>query len=234
MNLSLLKNDPNVVAIVLFGSHARNDSDDYSDKDIFVLCSCTDMLELMKIKKKFTKLSAGSSLGVCCYRRIDAEAMANIGSLFMWHLKLQGRVVFSKRHILEDVLEKLQPYRRHKEDLRYYGELLADVIDSYEKRSMLSEFDMSVLFTIARNTCILLCHSLGNPKFGRSNAYLYALSVYKEIFPLDDWVYPFLCSQKLLYERGIRINRDGIKNHPPRIVIDQIQSLLEFAERNCG
>ena len=233
MNLCHLENDPNIIAVVLFGSQARNDSDDYSDKDIFVLCSCTDIVELIKIKKHYDKVYAGFSTGLCCYRMADAEAMASAGSLFMWHLKLQGKVVFSKCRIFEDMLDKLRPYTKYKTDLRYYGELLTDVVDSYDKRAMLSEFDMSVLFTIARNVCILLCHSLGNPKFGRSNAYLYAQSVYKDVFPLDEWIYPFLCSQKLLYERAIDVNRDEVNSCSHRNIIGQIQRLLEFAEAKC-
>ncbi|TKJ36171.1 MAG: hypothetical protein CEE38_12135 [Planctomycetes bacterium B3_Pla] len=233
MNFSLLENNPSIIAVVLFGSQARNDSDDYSDKDIFVLCSCADIVELVKIKKHYGKVYAGSSIGLCCYRRVDAEAMANTGSLFMWHLKLQGRIVFSKHHIFEDILDRLKPYSKYNTDLLYYRELLTDVVDSYDKRFTLSEFDMSVLFTIARNICILLCHSLGNPKFGRSNAYLYVQSVYKDVFPLDDWIYPFLCSQKLLYERAIDTNRDEVDNCSHRVIIGQIQSLLEFAETKC-
>jgi len=233
MNLSLLEDDPNIIAVVLFGSQARDDSDDYSDKDIFVLCSCTGLAEILKIKRHCSDLCTGFSLGFCCYRRVDVEAMARTGSLFIWHLKLQGKIVFSKGHIFEDILDNLQPYRKYKTDLSYYREMLADVAESLDRRSVLSEFDMSILFTIARNTCILLCHSLGNPKFGRSNAYLYAQSVYKDAFPLDEWIYPYLCSQKLLYERAIDTNRDQVDNRSHRRIIDQIESLLGLAQTKC-
>lgn len=229
-----LENDPKILAAVLFGSQARKDADDYSDRDLFALCNCKDVQDLINMKKYYATVLEYVSLGLSFYKKADVEIMANAGSLFMWHLKLQGRVIFSKQRIYEDMLNRLQPYGNYRADLRHYKGLLNDVLSSYDRLSLLSEFDMSVLFTIARNVCILLCYNLGRPKFGRSNAYLHARSVYKNIFPLEEWIYPLLCSQKLLYERAIDTNRDMIDCYGHREIIDQIQSLLDFAEEQCS
>ena len=67
--------------------------------------------------------------------------MAKNGSLFLWHLKLQGKVIFSKNAVVEEVFSSLKQYDNYQQDLNYYGELLEDVIISMKKRGMLSEFD---------------------------------------------------------------------------------------------
>lgn len=233
MNLTSLAEAKDVLAVVLFGSTARKDKDAYSDKDVFVLCKDVSLAQLLKIKNEFIKPRIKQAEGVCCYMYKDVVLMAEKGSLFLWHLKLQGNVVFSKESLLEKIFDTLKPYANYRKDLDYYNNLLDDVKESFRQRNKLSEFDLSLLFTIARNTCIVISHHLGTPKFGRSNAYLFVKKTFGEKLPFPDWLYPKLCSWKLWYERGIKTNSDLNNESKCKDIIDHVDRLIEFAKAEC-
>ena len=233
MNLDRLQADERIVAVVLFGSTARLDADEHSDRDIVVLCRHSDIGELQKTRRNIVVPAIGTREGVCCYRVSDFESMAKKGSLFLWHLKLQGKIVFSRDDVYQRILDSLAPYNNYEEDLRCYAELFADVADSLDRRGGLSEFDLSVLFTIVRNTCILLCYHRGRPKFSRSNPYLTARGLFADSFPLDDWVYPELCSWKLWYERGVKPRREVRDESHFRVLLKEVRKLLEFSAEQC-
>jgi len=233
MNLRVLEESSEVLSIVLFGSTARRDTDEYSDKDVFVMCRNIDFENLQKIKEDLIIPAIGYTDGISCYRHEDALLMAQKGSLFLWHLKLQGKVLFSKQNSYENVLASLKPYKDYEKDLSFYTGLLSDVNDSFQKRKSISEFDISVLFTIVRNVCILLCYHETMPKFGRSNAYITACGLFVQGLPLKEWVFPKLCSCKLWYERGVKPERNLLQDFPVCSVLEQIGNLIDFAKEKC-
>lgn len=192
-----------------------------------------DIEKLIKIKEDFIVPTFGYEEGISCYRHEDVLLMAQKGSLFLWHLKLQGKVLFSKEDSFENVLANLQPYEDYEKDLSLYTVLLSDVTKSFQKRKTISEFDVSVLFTIVRNVCILLCYHEATPKFGRSNAYITARSLFAEGLPLEETVFPKLCSCKLWYERGVKPERDLIHDFQTRSTLEQIERLINFAMEKC-
>jgi len=233
MNLELLRESKDILAIILFGSTARKDEDIYSDKDVFILCNDLTLDELLRLKINHILPRIDKAMSICCYRYKDAVLMAKQGSLFMLHLKLQGKIIFSKDSIIEKILDRLKPYENYEKDLKYYAELLSDVKESFSRRKKLSEFDLSLLFTIARNTCILLCYRCGTPKFGRSNAYLTARKHLGKNFPMPNWMYPKLSSWKLWYERGVKPHRNLSEDMKEISVIYHIDKLIKFAWDEC-
>jgi hypothetical protein len=233
VSIESLSDSPDVVAVVLFGSTARRDEDAYSDKDVFVLCEDIGLLAVVDLKKNVIYPRIGQEEGVSCYTTSVVRRMADKGSLFLWHLKLEGKTVFSKNGILEEIYARLAPYARYAEDITSYHELLQDVRESLRHHAHISEFDLSLLFTIARNTCILLCHHAGTPKFGRSNAYLWASHLFGAEFPLPDSVYQQLCAWKLWYERGrVPPMRPSSDLDVPS-VIEYLAQLIQFARSKC-
>ncbi len=233
MNLQVLKKLPDVLSVVLFGSTARRDADQYSDKDFFVMCCNLDLENLLKMKQDVLVPAIGQTEGISCYRHADTLVMAQKGSLFLWHLKLQGKILFSKNNVFENILSILQHYNNYEKDLSLYMGLLLDVDSSLEKHKFISEFDLSILFTIVRNICILLCYHEGTPKFGRSNAYLTVRSLFNKSLPLEDWVFPTLGSYKLWYERGVKPKKDLNRDFPAQLVLKQIKNLIDFARERC-
>lgn len=233
MKLARLKDSADILGAVLFGSAARGDYDAYSDKDIFLVCRDMEVNELLKVKRECIRRVVGHSGNSCAYRYGDVLLMAERGSLFLWHLKLEGKMIFSKEGIIEHIFGLLKPYGGYRSDLECYEELMVDVKESLRKWGGLSEFDLALLFTIARNCCMLLCCHKGEPRFGRSDVYVYGKRIFGKKLPMPDWVYKNLCSWKLWYERGVEVS--GEQRHELSVdrVVECVSKLLEFARGEC-
>src|SRR5215510_14420602 len=96
------------VAIWLYGSHARGDVDANSDRDVLVVGSASrdEVLELGDLNP---------NPSVSQYEWSEIEGMAEYGSLFLHHLRLEGRRVFEgpfSSGKLAHLLDNLRPYAR--------------------------------------------------------------------------------------------------------------------------
>lgn len=233
MNFDIIEEDDNVLGIVLYGSMARKDEDLSSDIDNLILVKDIDSEKLLKFKRKLANryITVNESLSV--YRISDFLSMAQSGSLFMWHIKLQGKIVFSRDNIVEKILADLKPYGKYAYDIEIYSKLLKDVEDSLKIYNICNEVDLALLFTLVRNICILLCFKHGTPKFGRSNAYLKAKSIFGNKFPISDWMYAELCAWKLWYERAIAIQERQISKVPINQMVNNTHNLINFAKEYC-
>lgn len=233
MSLEPLRESPEILAAMLFGSAARKGADTLSDKDIFVVCRNMSLSDLIKIKQDLVQPGFGQEAGVCAYRYKDVITMAEKGSLFLWHLKLEGKVIFSKGRILEGIFDRLKEYDSYQDDLNCYKDLLSDVEHSLRKWTGLCEFDLSLLFTISRNVCMLLCYYHGQPRFGRFDVYSTARDIFGEEFPMSEKLYRELCCWKMWYERGVRLDGGSYNKSEYDSIVKKVKKLVKFAEEKC-
>jgi len=233
MSLESLLESPEILAAILFGSTAREDADAGSDKDIFVMCRNMSLSDLLKIKQDLVGPALGQEASICAYRYKDVVTMADKGSLFLWHLKLEGKVIFSEGEIIEGIFERLKEYNSYQDDLNCYRDLLSDIEQFLTEWGELSEFDLSLLFTISRNICMLLCYRDGQPKFGRFDVYYTARDIFGETFPMPERLYRELCCWKMWYERGVKSDIDSYGKSECDSIAEKVRKLLEFAEQKC-
>jgi len=97
--------------------------------------------------------------------------MADYGSLFLLHLKLEGRPLWPGRagSSLGTLLDRLPPYRYARRDVEGFVTALEDV-----RRSLADggdpSFELAVLATVIRHCSILTCYLLGAPQFDRRSS----------------------------------------------------------------
>lgn len=230
--LETLRQMPEIYALMYFGSVARGDSDVYSDCDIFAVCASVTREELLGIKSKLAN-EIDEKANVSVYTMEDLLVMAQKGSLFLWHLKLEGKKIFSKCNILNNLFANLKSYGNHEKDILLYRSLLADVKHYFKKYKKLTEFDLYVLFTLVRDTCILICDYEGKPKFGRYSAYYSAIDTTKNAFPINENLYHKLCNWKLWYDRGVKPKEFPNHSFDEDSVIEKIDMLLDLATAKC-
>ncbi len=150
-------------AIWLYGSYARKDHDCYSDIDVFVAgkLESDEILNQLEFNR--------SQISISQYEWKEVESMARYGSLFLQHLKLEGRpliVSLEGDRRLEYILRSLCPYRHVDRDIRAFTNCIADVGEGLEKGST-PAFEMSVIATVLRHSAVLASYLIGSPKFGR-------------------------------------------------------------------
>lgn len=229
MSIRLFEIPQEVKGILLFGSRARGDSDNNSDLDICVLCDDVGFEQAQRTRDRIASMIGCDRHNVSLYTEQKVESMLRKGSLFMWHLKKEGKILFSKGGYCERVLSHLRPYRRHKEDLLYYGSLLHDVRDSIDSHGV-NPFDLDLLFTLYRNTCMVICNLCGRIAFGRVNVFEQAKETYGKMLQDSDGYY-FLSKWKLAYSRGLTTQDTSELPTSTKVstLIDEVARVISFA-----
>jgi predicted nucleotidyltransferase len=192
--------DQNILSIILYGSHARKEHDAASDFDICVFTRerTSEELKIEDIAEVVHSLQP-ANINLVTYPDSAVSAMLSHGSLFLWHLKLEGKVLYGEQYFTNK-LRKLARFKTHYDDIKYHNELFNDLKRSWNFLSIVNELDLSLLFTIVRNTCMVLAHKQGRPTFGRLSSYHAAKEALPSM-PLTIDLYTYLSQWKILYER---------------------------------
>lgn len=159
---------PEHTSVWLYGSVARGDTDENSDVDVLVVAdNRVDQTELI------TEL-AGVGLrrpSLSRYTWTEMEGMKASGSLFLHHLKAEGRALLegsSVRGRLRSYLDSLPPYTRAGHDVKAFKTGLQEARDSLRCGGSVP-FELSVIATLIRHSSILACYVMGKPTFGRTS-----------------------------------------------------------------
>jgi hypothetical protein len=159
----------NSTEIWLYGSHARGDQ--MPDSDLDVLVAGEDLALVDK-----AQLPKGGHLSISHYEWEEIEQMASYGSLFLHHLKLEGRPLLeSPDQQMRHLLDSLGKYQRAGRELDSFRQVLSDVEAALEGDHS-APFELSVVATAARHAAILGCYITGAPNFGRDEAF-------RQLFP---------------------------------------------------
>lgn len=201
MNDSCIAKYNKILLIMEFGSKARGDDDRNSDHDIFVLSQDLSRERLIVLKLRIAKLLGVNKASISLYTSTHFRKTLDSGRLFAWHLKLEGKVLFTRIDI-DKLFVNLNPYNWYKEDLTIYYKLLEDCKHSINVNGV-NSFDLAMLFTICRNTCMVICYREKSPSFGRMSVFYKARELSGSNFLLLEEDYLRLSQWKLYYERGM-------------------------------
>ncbi len=152
-------------AVWLYGSHARGVVDSRSDLDVLVVSDSSKCIEEMQANVPL-ELN-GASLTVYSWNEISL--MAEYGSLFLQHLKLEAVPIYesrSHRGALSELLGQIADYQHARRDVRGFKVVLKDIAEAVSLNGQ-EEYELSVLATVVRHSAILGCWLLNRPSFGR-------------------------------------------------------------------
>jgi len=220
------------LAVVLYGSHARGDADEHSDRDVFVAVEDAAAHELSQLRSAYAEKYSTTFEGLSLYTRKNVSVMAQRGSLFLWHLKLEGRVVEDPIGFMDSMFCSLAVYSDYDRDIARYKQVLDDVDDSLATAGRsVTECDLHTLFVVARNTAMLLTVRAGKPTFGRRSVYGAATAHYG-VLPLSPTAWATLELFHLCYARGVRANLVLPSQSEAKEIANSVRSMLVFLRGN--
>lgn len=153
------------ISVWLYGSSSRGDTDLLSDVDILVIGeSIKNFRSIQKIIPKGLKVS---NLNFYSWKEI--KSMAQYGSLFLHHLRLEGKCIYEGKHTknkLLHIFSNLGKYKKASSDLKSFSKVIEETKQSLVLNDMLF-FDLAVLATVIRHCSILGCWFLNKPCFKR-------------------------------------------------------------------
>jgi hypothetical protein len=196
----------------LFGSAARGDEDGQSDVDVLVAGPASARV-LATLPYPECRLS------LVHYSWDELAYMAGYGSLFLHHVRLEGKPLSPNTGPqLHALLESLPRYHRARHELASFRRVLNDVEDSLMGEPS-TAYELSVIATALRHSCILGCYAIGRPTFGRRTAF----QVFLKHCGLSDLV----SEAERLYE--FRLYEDERAPAPFNAALKDVQVWLDHA-----
>lgn len=140
-----------IESICIFGSTARNSTDQHSDRDVLVAAGNKSR------RDELVECWTRRGWSVASYTPSRLQRMIAVGSLFVQHLKLEGRIVEDKFGWLRDTLKDATPRKSYANDAMS-SVALVKPIERFEPSTQLSEqlISADLAYVAARNFGI--CH----------------------------------------------------------------------------
>lgn len=144
-----------VASICIFGSMARGDSDDFSDRDVLVVSDSVEWREMYAADLRLKGWSVSE------YFPKVLMDMSKDGSLFLQHVCQEGEIVFDKNYWLQDLISNFSPKP-------FYAEIenaieLAKPLDRIVYRNEGYFAALDVVFSFLRNFGII--HAANSGKY---------------------------------------------------------------------
>ncbi len=225
--------DDDIQSIILFGSHARGDADFFSDQDVCVFTGPVDYSRLLDIREKVAREFSVPISAVAAYPEPIIAAMRQMGSLFLWHLHLEGKILHDRDEFARKTFSHLQRFAGYLQELELFEALLADIAVELEREGQLTEFDLHLLQTVIRDTCILMTYFKGRAIFGRKSALVTARTLWPS-FPVTLSLYEELCTWHLRYFRGCPCDLVRPSTRRSREILEAVQRMVSFARELLG
>ena len=221
------------IAIYVYGSVARSDSDKDSDCDLLVCIDDCSEAEFLLLKSSVSSLEKDSDFEFAFYRMSTLKEMQKKGSYFLWHIKQEGVLLYEQNSTFRNLLLQLPSYTGTKSDFLEYNEILNDISESILQDNTTIEYDLSVLAVLARNICIGCCYLLRNMDFGRKSPVIKCIKFWGTKFPFSLSEYEELYDFRLAITRGKEINKDLVTEEYIACWLKKIHSTLSLALSLC-
>src|SRR5205807_1836584 len=110
-------------------------SDQFSDKDIFAVVEDVDADQLDLLRTEIASMYGTDEASVACYSASSFDQMITHGSLFIWHLHLEGKILSDPDGIFAEAFGNLAAYKSFRRDTARFKELYEDVVDAFRDSS---------------------------------------------------------------------------------------------------
>ena len=156
-----------IESILIFGSFVRGDSEEKSDIDILII------IDNCSPRKKFlTSLNIANEMDIpsgwiSLFTISEFKKLCYTGSHFIWSLKLDGKILYSRNYFLERCFKKLPLYLNMKNDIYLSISRLNNLIFTIKSSKRNYGKEITLLGYLIRNTLMILSYTYGYINFNK-------------------------------------------------------------------
>lgn len=182
--IPLLVREFNINSIILFGSQARNDEDQFSDIDLLIVTSSIeakkDILFERKILDKLSEsdLPEKAWLNLAVYSKNDFKEIYHRGSLFIAHILQEGIVLYDDGFYEQLTKEKFQ---LSEDELQLSLKIISNrlsITDDLQKFNNYYIRCLSNYFSISKNLAIIALAMHGKLSFSKNQVFSQFANLY--------------------------------------------------------
>ena len=164
---------PAARAVLLFGSRSRGDWTIESDIDLAVACDAQTRDELAALKGTLERQCPDERVSLSVYSTRTLERMAAEGSLFLWHLKLEGRPLWERGIWWTTLARAISDYSatRATRDITTFLTVLGDCERALNHDDSTLLFEAATTFAALRGIGMIRGMLEGQPCFSRAAAW---------------------------------------------------------------
>jgi len=208
-------------SVWIYGSHARGDMDASSDIDILIAGDLAVPVKELMSKTPYSTTAASISR----YSWDEIAKMANYGSLFLQHIRCEGKKIVEARSCegyFAELLAGMGEYQNAENDIKSFEIVVNDIQEAIQYSPRI--FELSVLAMVIRHMCILGCWLLEKPTFTRVGPIL-TLTTHFALNPTISAEFSDLY-QFRLYSEGRVLFKDLPDKFAAEVWIDHAREIL--------
>lgn len=179
--------------------------------DVAVICKARRREELAALKASLENQCSDRTVTWSVYSTRTIEHMASDGSLFLWHLRLEGQLLWERDEWWTILSPQITDYAAPKaaRDIDTFLTVLEDCENALGLGDSTLLFEAATIFAALRGIGMIQAMLNGEPCFSRSAAQL-AIGPTSTVFALGPADLLTLQQAKLIYSRKQRGQVDGL------------------------
>ena len=179
------------------------------------------------IRRVLADKYGGTEQSTCYYSWHDVDLMTEAGSLFLWHIHREGKILKDEKGALARRLANLVAYSGYSADLTKYRRIFESVRSDLEAGVPLNECDLHALFLVARNCALLGTMWFEDPCFGRAHCLERLRELSGAACGISNETYQRLVWGHFKYSRGLSMEDQHVTD---RTAVAEFGLLIDFVE----
>lgn len=218
-----------IISEILFGSKARGDDDKNSDTDILLVINDLPHEQQLKLKKIYAQENGIEEEYISIMSLNSLKKFTTRGSLFVWHLKLEGKIKYDRFGISEKVLKSMKKKPDYIYELSKYEIALNRLIDeSNEENYIATTVDYYLMMVIIRNLCTILTDIDGCPIYSKTKSFEKVKNKYK--IDLSNKDFELILKWYMCYTRGEESDKELPSIEETKSLILKTKKLTELTK----